>query len=217
MILPADLEEVPYAFCGHSHITEITIPASVRVIRKHALSVNHHLEKVVLNEGLETIEENAFGYCERLNSIILPATSSTISNNLGVSKLYCLPTVPPQLKSDGKINVKPIVYVREGCKATYEASTEWSAWAQEIIELDDEHMELAGVGTVQTDADATFAIHEGSIEVIPVNGKTIHYSVVNAAGITVATGSTNVNKSVALSPGVYVITVNHTSHKFMVK
>lgn len=219
IILPNDLEEVPYGFCGHSHLTEIEIPASVKAIRESAFGINHKLHTVVLHEGLESIGKMAFYGCESLKNIVIPSTVTSLSNDLKVAKLYSKPTVPPQLSLDGGANKSITVYVRQGSKTLYENSSEWSLLAKEIVELSDEEMELAAIGEVNADAetDATFTVAAGGVEVRPSSGKSVNFTVVSIEGQTVASGVASSNRFISLAPGIYIISTERTALKFLVK
>ena len=66
------------AFYGCENLSEITIPGSVKEIESRAFQKCKSLQKVVLNEGLETIRIWAFSECENLREIIIPASVKKI-------------------------------------------------------------------------------------------------------------------------------------------
>lgn len=59
-------------------ITEVDVPASVKVIRDAAFFNCTELERVSLPEGLEKISLGAFQQCESLREITIPSTVTTI-------------------------------------------------------------------------------------------------------------------------------------------
>lgn len=70
------------AFRGCSNITgTVEIPSSVKVIGEDSFS-NCGMNKLVLSNGLTTIKKIAFGYCQNLTSITLPASVSTLEENI---------------------------------------------------------------------------------------------------------------------------------------
>jgi len=89
VVIPAEHEGKPVVAIGNSvfgrykGLKSVTIPASVKEIRKTAFSDCETLESVTIAEGsvLESIGEDAFYYCSELKSITLPATVKTIGAN----------------------------------------------------------------------------------------------------------------------------------------
>ena len=70
------------------NLTEATIPASVKTIRKSAFKSNHNLKKITFENRsiLETIENDAFSSCIELSEITLPSTVRTLGED---SFSYC--------------------------------------------------------------------------------------------------------------------------------
>ncbi|VEH03836.1 Autolysin [Slackia heliotrinireducens] len=85
LTLPSTLETIGDSAFLNNQIAELEIPASVKTIGKSAFSVARAekgslprtLEKLTLNEGLETIEANAFR-CSKLDAVAIPATLTTL-------------------------------------------------------------------------------------------------------------------------------------------
>ena len=69
-----------FAFSGRYTLTEINIPASVKVIGVQAFS-NAGLTEVTLPEGLTTIKDHAFCCCYNLVTLTIPSTVTTIERN----------------------------------------------------------------------------------------------------------------------------------------
>lgn len=62
------------AFFGNPWICKVVIPGSVKVIGKEAFAVCSHLEELVIEEGVERIEAEAFRDC-RIDTLSLPCHS----------------------------------------------------------------------------------------------------------------------------------------------
>ena len=78
--LPDSLEEIgAYAF-ANTRISEITVPGKVKVISERAFNDNSYLTKVVISEGVEKIENLAFGWATGLRSLSLPSTLQSIGS-----------------------------------------------------------------------------------------------------------------------------------------
>lgn len=57
---------------------KVVIPGSVKIIREFALSFNEDIDEVVIEDGVETIESNAFFGCEELKSVTVPKSVKTM-------------------------------------------------------------------------------------------------------------------------------------------
>jgi hypothetical protein len=69
-----------YALSNLKSIEELEVPGSVKIIGKYAFSSNN-FETLKLNEGLEKIEDGAFGYSHNLKSVVIPRTVKKIGHN----------------------------------------------------------------------------------------------------------------------------------------
>ncbi len=114
VIIPSEIKDMPvtsigeYSFTGgdrptktdwavhpnayyNKKIQKVVIPSSVKKIRAEAFSFNDSLENVILNEGLELIDEFAFADCPKLTEISLPESFSdfdlTSIENTGIEEL----------------------------------------------------------------------------------------------------------------------------------
>ena len=89
VVIPAEHEGKPVVAIGNSvfgrykNLKSVTIPASVKEIRKTAFADCATLESVTFAEGsvLESIGEDAFYYCSELKSVTVPASVKTIGAN----------------------------------------------------------------------------------------------------------------------------------------
>lgn len=67
-----------------------------------------------------------------LPRLVVPSTVTAIDSILGVQDLYLLPTTPPTLSNDISVGT---IYVPNGTLATYQAATNWSAYASQMVEM----------------------------------------------------------------------------------
>lgn len=110
LTLPTYIETIPLYMCKScKSLTSITIPPSVKLIRSEAFSYCSSLQTVDLGMNLKTIERNAFTGCDKINIInsyapIAPETASAF---------------------ESKVYINSILYVPDGAKASYAASTNW--------------------------------------------------------------------------------------------
>lgn len=89
VVIPAEHEGKPVVAIGNSvfgrykNLKSVTIPATVKEIRKTAFADCATLESVTFAEGsvLESIGEDAFYYCSELKSVTIPASVKTIGAN----------------------------------------------------------------------------------------------------------------------------------------
>lgn len=126
------------AFGQCTSLTEITLPASVRTIEKQAFINCTHLASVNLNEGLETIGNQAlFDINSSMLSITFPSTVKSIGANVlggkstdyskSLTEVHCKAATPPTLA--GALVANPAnavtVYVPVGSKQAYEQADNW--------------------------------------------------------------------------------------------
>ena len=72
-------------FCGYS-LTEVRVPEAIDGKRVSKIGYGAFykfdcLEQVVIDEGVELIEEKAFSECENLKSVSIPSSVKTIEKN----------------------------------------------------------------------------------------------------------------------------------------
>lgn len=86
IVIPSVYQGLPVREIGeeafkYATIDSIRLPSSIKTIRKNAflgLSTEGLLTKLTLPEGLETLEEGAFMYCQNFTEVTLPSTLKTI-------------------------------------------------------------------------------------------------------------------------------------------
>ncbi|MCQ2515116.1 MAG: sigma-70 family RNA polymerase sigma factor [Ruminococcus sp.] len=68
------------AFMSNSNIQKVEIPSSVKVLPANTFTKSS-ISEIILNEGLERIEAQNFGYTENLKKITIPKSVTYISEN----------------------------------------------------------------------------------------------------------------------------------------
>lgn len=70
---------VEYDAKSKNHLSRVVfLPSNVNIIGKHAFAKNSNINKVVLNKGLEYIDDGAFHLCEHLTSVEFPQSLTGI-------------------------------------------------------------------------------------------------------------------------------------------
>ena len=85
LVIPAVIDGRSVTVIGEdafrdSDITGVAIPGSVETIEQYAFYNCDQLESVVLSEGIRKLCWNAFGYCDKLRSLNIPASITSINS-----------------------------------------------------------------------------------------------------------------------------------------
>ena len=78
--------------------TSYSVPKSVERIRKYAFEKNEYLKEVILSEGLEEIEQQAFYNCTSLMNIKLPSSLIHIGTNAFYNNALTHITIPQNVE-----------------------------------------------------------------------------------------------------------------------
>lgn len=65
-----------------SNITNVFIPASIKIVNRKAFKDCDQLETVTISEGVKELGDMAFGYCDKLRSLNIPASISTVYSSM---------------------------------------------------------------------------------------------------------------------------------------
>lgn len=76
-----EIEEL-YSYYHDAHVT-VVIPGTVKVIRSYAMSFDDYIDEVIIKEGVEIIEPNAFIGDVSLKKVTVPASVKQM-NNCGI-------------------------------------------------------------------------------------------------------------------------------------
>ena len=138
-----------YAFYNCSRITTLTLPTTIKTIEEYAFSGCGNINEFIIQEGCEAIGERAFSDMFNLQKVELPSTLTSIGNyafydcsNLEsvVSHIQMPFAISDQTfmiyywnETEGKPEGKPspaTLFVPEGTKSKYEATTGWTMFAK---------------------------------------------------------------------------------------
>lgn len=147
------------AFSGCSGLTTVTIPSSVTSIGEYAFSGSSALTTVTIPSSVARVGEYAFSGCSALTTVITQMRNPpTIFTEYSVNMYYPNPGDANTVFSN---RANAVLYVRKGCKETYENASGWDFG--EIIELTDATITIssAGVATYCPDGDLDFTDVDG--------------------------------------------------------
>lgn len=154
------------AFSACNNLVSVTIPNNVLTIESNAFRSCRKLKNVAMTDSVTLIDDYAFADCQSLESIkmsnnitsiagatfygcnsltdiVIPAKVTRIEymalgNCQKLSLIKMIPTTPPTLDSgaiSGTASDLQII-VPKGTLATYKAATNWSAYADKMVEAD---------------------------------------------------------------------------------
>lgn len=132
-------------------ILNYVVPDNVKEIRASVFGSTWELESVILPEGLEIIDEDAFRICPNLSSVTIPSTVKSIGNSSGglrelfyscqsLTRLICKAVVPPDLLVPLSMPEYAVIYVPEESLEQYENHPEWSRYNLESLSETDDSM-----------------------------------------------------------------------------
>ena len=128
-----------FSYC--MSLASIDIPDSVTSIGGYCFYICKSLTSIDMPEGVTSLGMNCFSYCTSLASITIPEGVTSIGGYcfLGCSKLASvtmLPTTPPTLGSNafGGTASGLVITVPKGTLDAYKAATNWSAYADNMVE-----------------------------------------------------------------------------------
>lgn len=133
-----------YAFAFQQNITEVIIPETVNLINVGAFSCCIALENVKIYPGVKQIGNEAFDTCISLKNITIPDTvtriwSNAFANCSSLTNVYIKSPIPFDLDSGvfpSNSNLK--IYVPIGSREAYISDSNWSNYAEQIVEYEEE-------------------------------------------------------------------------------
>ena len=134
---------VYYAFAFQTSITEVIIPETVKLINVGAFSCCTALENVKIYPGVTQIGNQAFDTCISLKNITIPDTVTRIwdrafANCTSLTNIYIKSPIPFDIDSQvfpSNSNLK--IYVPIGSREAYISESNWSNYADQIIEYEE--------------------------------------------------------------------------------
>lgn len=129
-----------YAFYNCRSLTNITISDSVTTIGNHVFTYCVKLTSVTIPDGVTAIKVGAFQNCISLTSITIPGSVTSINTYVfdgcnELTDIYLKPTTPPTLGGTSAISTATTtIHVPVGSGDAYKSATNWSSFADKIIE-----------------------------------------------------------------------------------
>lgn len=122
-------------------LTSVTLPNSLTSLGRNCFTYCESLTSIVVPEGVTKIEYGALNGCAKLHDIVLPSTLESIEGyalNTGqrssvVIRIHA--STPPTIAADTLQADRLLrIVVPDGCGAAYKGATNWSVYADKILE-----------------------------------------------------------------------------------
>ena len=124
------------AFSESAYLKSVYVPSGIKTLYEYTFN-NSNVERVVIDEGLETIGTNAFAGCSQLKSVYLPSTLRQIDDlafqvDTEVEEITFAGTTPPTIGNNAFHGVgyyidDPVtIYVPAGASSSYN-SVDWKS------------------------------------------------------------------------------------------
>ena len=127
------------AFYYCDSLTSVTIGDSVTSIGEYAFYYCDSLTSITIGDSVTSIGEGAFYYCESLTSVTIGDSVTSIGDRafygcIRLTDIYVNRTTPPTITSTSIPQTTPTIHVPIGSGATYKSATNWSNYADRIVE-----------------------------------------------------------------------------------
>ena len=128
------------AFQKCTNLTNVTIPDGVTTIGDYAFSACTNLTNVIIPNSVITIGSSVFDWCTNLTNVTIPDGVTSIGYNAfnyctSLTDIYLYPTTPPTLQNTNAISTATTtIHVPIGCGDAYKNATNWSNFADKIVE-----------------------------------------------------------------------------------
>ena len=127
------------AFNNCTNLTDITIPNSVTRINANAFTNCTSLTNITIPNSVTSIGIGAFTNCTSLTDITIPNSVTSIGNDAfwfcrNLTDIYMYPIIPPTLGSTIFLLDDITIHVPIGSGDAYKNATNWSAYADQIVE-----------------------------------------------------------------------------------
>ena len=151
------------AFSNSFFLKSVYIPGSVKMIDEQTFMYSG-LERLVIDEGLERIETNAFASCENLNSIYLPSTLNYIAAlafqmDFELKEITFAGATPPQLGGNAFYGVganldATDIFVPGNAVGTYQSMN----WNSQVFQYNVSQISPLSSGSMFTVDSLTFTV-----------------------------------------------------------
>lgn len=129
-----------YCFCNNQALKSLVIPGNIKYVLSWAFYYCKNLEKVVMEEGMETIGYEAFLSCDKLKEVSLPSSITEILDDAfketSLEKIVCHSATPPAASDEAftyKIYKTCEVTVPKGSLDAYRNDYTWGLF-KNIVE-----------------------------------------------------------------------------------
>lgn len=124
-----------------SFLTSVNIPSGVTRLLAYCFSWCMSLPAITLPAGLTLIHYNCFSNCRALTEITIPGQVDNIGDSAfkdcpKLANVFMLPATPPTLGTGvfSRTSASLVITVPKGTLETYKAATNWSAYADKMVE-----------------------------------------------------------------------------------
>ena len=125
-------------YCNGGLVTNLVIPDGVTTIGNYAFRYCDSLTSITIPDSVTKIGDYAFFGCSSLTSVTIGSGVTSIGERAfyyaRLTSIYCKAKTPPTIGSLTFLYINTL-YVPTGCKETYAAADEWKN-AKEIIEME---------------------------------------------------------------------------------
>lgn len=192
-----------------------SIPSTVNNIEMYAFANCANLASISIPSSVISIGAYAFSSCSSLSSITIPEsitaiTTQSFANCTGLTAIHLKSTTPPEVESDGLLNVSRTnctIYVPKGMHTFYINAPTWSEFTN-IVEEDPSI-------PARVEADPEFRIYAESGELViesPEVNQPIQIFTVNGTPVRVLC-TQDVKTSIAFPKGIYIVKVGNQTTK----
>lgn len=164
VVLPETTKSIGLlAFSNNYPMESFIAGSALEVIGDNAFVNNANLTKIELNEGLLSIGENAMAYCDKLNTLTIPSTVTTLGkyflNGSANLDLLVNNAVEPQVLAADIFNPEVFdgyefveLFVPADCKSLYESAPIWS----KFVTINEEESGLTNISVESKTVDAIY-------------------------------------------------------------
>lgn len=134
------------AFSSCFNLKSLAIPSTVTSIGNYAFASCYKLRSITLSDAT-AIGNSLLNGCCSLKELTIPATVTSIGTNIlntcySLTRIYMKPTTPPTIttttfSNSSALNRSDAIVVPHGCGEAYKTATNWSKYADFIVEMDE--------------------------------------------------------------------------------